>query len=84
MIVIGVDVHKRTHTLVAIDSQTGRQLHQRTVQATDAGHLDALRFAHGLEEEQVLGRSRTVAMSHNASNKHCSAPANASSGSRPR
>jgi hypothetical protein len=49
-----VDVHKRTHTLVAIDNQTGRQLHQRTVQATDAGHLDALRFARGLGDEEVL------------------------------
>jgi transposase len=54
MIVIGVDVHKRTHTLVAIDSQTGRQLHQCTVQATDAGHLDALRFARGLNDEEVV------------------------------
>ena len=54
MIVIGVDVHKRTHTLVAIDSQTGRQLHQRTVQATDAGHLQALRFARGLGEHEVI------------------------------
>jgi transposase len=54
MIVIGVDVHKRTHTLAAIDSQTGRQLHQRTVQATDAGHLDALRFARSLGENEVV------------------------------
>jgi transposase len=48
MIVIGVDVHKRTHTLVAIDGQTGREHSQRTVRANDVGHLDALRFARGL------------------------------------
>ena len=54
MIVLGVDVHKRTYTLVAINSQTGGQLHQRTVQATDAGHLEALRFAHSLDSKEVL------------------------------
>ena len=54
MIVIGVDVHKRTHTLVAIDSQTRRQLHQRTVSATDVGHLEALRFAHTLGDDELV------------------------------
>jgi transposase len=48
MIVIGVDVHKRTHTLVAVDGQTGREQAQREIKATDAGHLVALRFASEL------------------------------------
>jgi transposase len=54
VIAIGEDVHKRTHTLVAIDSRTSRQLHQRAVPATDAGRLGALRFARGLDNEEVL------------------------------
>jgi transposase len=54
MIVIGVDVHKRTHTLVAIDGATGREQDQRTVRATDAGHLEALRFAAGLAACEVV------------------------------
>jgi transposase len=51
MIVIGVDAHKRTHTMVAVDAG-GRQLGEKTVAATTAGHLAALRWAHtefGLE-----------------------------------
>jgi transposase len=55
MIVIGVDVHKRTHTLVAIDGITARELAVREVKATDAGHRDALRFAAALEDEVVWG-----------------------------
>lgn len=53
MIVIGVDVHKRTHTLAAIDGITGRELAGREVKATDAGHVLALRFAAGLGDEVV-------------------------------
>ncbi|HEY7594655.1 MAG TPA: IS110 family transposase, partial [Actinophytocola sp.] len=33
MVVVGVDVHKRTHTFVAVD-EVGRELGQRTVEAT--------------------------------------------------
>lgn len=44
MVIVGVDVHKRTHTFVAV-SQTGRQLGARTVAATTAGHEMALRWA---------------------------------------
>src|SRR5947209_12724403 len=44
MIVIGVDAHKRTHTMVAIDAG-GRKLGEKTVEATTAGHLAALRWA---------------------------------------
>ena len=44
MIVIGVDAHKRTHTMVAIDAG-GRKLGEKTVEATTTGHLAALRWA---------------------------------------
>jgi transposase len=44
MVTLGVDAHKRTHTIVAVD-EVGRELGQRTVAATSAGHLEALRWA---------------------------------------
>lgn len=44
MVVIGVDSHKRTHTVVAVDG-TGRKLAERTAATTPAGHLELLRFA---------------------------------------
>ena len=44
VIVIGVDVHKRTHTFVAVDG-VGRKLGEATVVATTAGHARALRWA---------------------------------------
>jgi transposase len=53
MIVIGADTHKRNHTLVVLDGRTGAQRGQLQIAATDAGALDALRFAAGLEEERV-------------------------------
>lgn len=44
MVVIGVDGHKKTHTLVAVD-EAGRQLGERTVSATPDGHLTAVGWA---------------------------------------
>ena len=41
MVVIGVDAHKRTHTVVAVD-EAGRKLAERTVAATSDGHLELL------------------------------------------
>jgi transposase len=45
MVTVGVDVHKHTHTAVGVD-EVGKQLATRTVRATDAGHLELLRWAH--------------------------------------
>ena len=53
MMVIGVDAHKRTHTLVALDAVTGTSRGQTTIQANDDGVLNALRFAAGLDPERV-------------------------------
>jgi transposase len=53
MIVIGADTHKRNHMLVAVDGQTGARVGQRAIAASDAGSLDALRFAAGLDQERV-------------------------------
>jgi transposase len=43
-VVIGVDAHKRTHTLVAVD-EAGRKLAEKTVAATPDGHLEAVAWA---------------------------------------
>jgi transposase len=43
-IVIGVDAHKRTHTMVATDA-VGRRLAETTVEATHDGHLRALEWS---------------------------------------
>lgn len=51
MVVVGADVHKHTHTFVAID-EAGRQLGQLTVAATTKGHRRAMTWAwrtYGLE-----------------------------------
>ena len=53
MIVIGVDAHKRTHTLVALDALTGVAKDEVTVQASDDGALQALRFAGGVDQERI-------------------------------
>jgi transposase len=39
--------------LVAVDGQTGALVGQRAIEASDAGSLDALRFAAGLAKERV-------------------------------
>lgn len=44
MVVVGADVHKKTHTFVAVD-QAGRKLGQVTVEATTPGHHKALLWA---------------------------------------
>lgn len=44
MVTLGVDCHKKSHTVVAIDEH-GRMLGSRTIKSTSAGHLEALRFA---------------------------------------
>jgi transposase len=53
MIVIGADTHKRNHTLVALDGQTGAVRGEIEIAASDAGSIDALRFAAGVDEERV-------------------------------
>ena len=62
MVVLGADLHKRSHTVVVIDA-TGRQLAEKTIEATDAGHLELRRWAAqwpdrtwGLEDCRHLSR----------------------------
>ena len=43
-VVIGVDAHKATHTMVAVD-RVGRKLGQKTVAATSSGHDEGVRWS---------------------------------------
>jgi transposase len=53
MIVIGVDTHKRSHALSAVDEGTGRTRGSREIKADESGHLEAVRWARGLDEQRV-------------------------------
>src|SRR5438552_14332272 len=53
MIVIEADTHKGSHALAAVDEGTGRTRGSREIKADDEGHLAALRWARGLDEERV-------------------------------
>jgi transposase len=44
MVVVGADVHKRTHTFVAVD-EVGKKLGEKVVATTSSGHHQALRWA---------------------------------------
>ena len=53
MITLGIDAHKRTHTVVAVDD-LGRQLGQKTTTATTSeDHLSLLRWAETFGEERT-------------------------------
>lgn len=41
MVVVGADVHKHSHTFVAVD-QVGRKIGEKTVRAITAGHAQAV------------------------------------------
>jgi len=50
MVVFGIDTHKRTHTVVAVDGR-GRRLAEHTVGTTTPHHLELLIWAAGLPGE---------------------------------
>jgi transposase len=52
MIVIGADTHKSSHTLVAVDAQTGRRIAVETVASTLVGAMEALVWARQLEDDE--------------------------------
>ena len=51
MVTLGVDAHKKTHTIVGCDP-AGAQVGAITVAATTAGHLKAVRWAAGWEQRR--------------------------------
>ncbi len=51
MVVLGADLHKRSHTVVVTDGN-GRRLADKTVAATDAGHRELRRWATAWPERR--------------------------------
>jgi transposase len=52
MVILGIDAHKRTHTVVAVD-EAGRQLGSKTTVATTTeAHLDMMRWADRFGSER--------------------------------
>jgi transposase len=52
MVTLGVDAHKRTHTIVAVDEH-GRKIAERTIGTTTKDHLGLLRWAAQLGDERA-------------------------------
>lgn len=52
MVILGIDAHKRTHTVVAIDEH-GRKLAAKTFATTTKDHLRLLRWASDQGEERL-------------------------------
>ncbi len=83
MVTLGIDAHKRTHTIVAVDAN-GRQLAVKTIATTTKDHLALLTWASqftddtallwAVEDCRHLSRRRSATYS---------APARRSFGSRP-
>jgi transposase len=53
MIVLGADMHKRSHTIAAVSATTGELLGERTVQAGAKGSAALLGWARGLGAQRV-------------------------------
>ena len=53
MVTLGIDAHKRTHTIVAIDA-CGRQLAVKTIATTTKDHLGLLMWAEQLSDSDGL------------------------------
>jgi hypothetical protein len=47
MVVIGVDTHKGSHAMAAVDEGTGRVRGTSEIKATEPGHLAAVKWARG-------------------------------------
>jgi hypothetical protein len=52
MLVFGIDAHKRTHTIVAINER-GRPVGQRVINATSEDHLALLAWAEQLGDQRL-------------------------------
>src|SRR3954467_12773129 len=55
MVILGVDAHKHTHTVVAVDDN-GRQVASRTVGTSTSEHLGLLRWAKEFGDDTGGGR----------------------------
>ena len=52
MIILGVDAHKRSHTIVAVDGN-GKELARHTIGTTSSAHLGGLRWACEQADERM-------------------------------
>ena len=87
MVILGVDTHKRTHTVVAID-EAGRPIGEKTVPATPAGHRVAISWARQFEPrrwgvEDVRNLSRRLQADLLSSGEKVSSVPTRPSSSRP-
>jgi len=80
MVTFGVDAHKRTHTIVAVDDR-GTPLGQITVGTTSKDHLGLLRWVPG-SARNAVGPWRTAVISLADLSGICSRQENASFGCR--
>jgi len=53
MVVVGADVHKHSHTFVAVD-EAGRKIGEKTVRAITAGHAEAVMWARDRFGNEVV------------------------------
>src|SRR5215204_5502704 len=53
MIVLGADMHKRSHSIAAVAAATGELASERTIDVGARGFADALDWARGLGVERV-------------------------------
>jgi hypothetical protein len=53
MIVLGADMHKRSHTLAAVAASTGELVGDETIPVGDRGFAAALAWAGGLGDDRV-------------------------------
>ena len=86
MVTLGVDAHKRTHTIVAVDER-GRQLAAKTIGTNTKDHLGLLTWAEQVavtagEGGGLLWAVGTAGTCHGAWSVTCSPRASPSCGSR--
>jgi len=53
MMVLGADMHKRSHTIAAVAATTGELIDDRTIRVSDEAFLELLDWARALDEERV-------------------------------
>lgn len=73
MVVVGADVHKRTHTFVAVN-EVGKEVGQLTVAATSKGHAKALKWARGQFGDELTWAIETADTCPPGWSASCSVP----------
>jgi transposase len=83
LVLFGIDPHKATHTVVAVD-ELGRQLAQHTVAARTPQHRELIIWARTTaDDKDRSGRSRTADTCLGAWSGTCWLPGSGSCGCRP-